>query len=129
MPFPRDEKLVKERKEAFRWIRDINNKAKRHIETNRWLPMTFEIGCIAFECAGDEGSLDDARLCFTKLDQGLKVVRKSRHGYLPDHLEAWQDSSKSFKDRIPIIEEYIRTSASLAYVNAEGEVITRNFGK
>jgi hypothetical protein len=71
----RNEELVEEREQAFRWMRDINNKTKRHIDKNRWLTMHFEIGWIAFECAGDKGSLDEARLCFTKLDQGLKVIR------------------------------------------------------
>jgi hypothetical protein len=99
----RDEKVVKERKEAFRWMRDISNKTKRHIDTNRWLTMYFDVGWIAFECAGDKGSLDEARLCFTKLDQGLKVVRQSRHGSLPVQLELRHNSSQSYNDRIPMI--------------------------
>ena len=99
--------LVKERKDAFRWAQDMNNKTKRHIDTNRWLTMYFERGCMSFECAGDKGSLDEARLCLAKLDQGIKVVRKSRHGSLPTHLEGWYRSGKYYSDRIPQVAECI----------------------
>jgi hypothetical protein len=38
----------KREKEVFRWIRDLNNKTKRHIDTNRWLTMYFEIWLYRF---------------------------------------------------------------------------------
>jgi hypothetical protein len=121
--------LVKERKDAFRWAQDMNNKTKRHIDTNRWLTMYFEIGCMSFECAGEEGSLDEARLCFAKLDQGIKVVRKSRHGSLPAHLETWHSSGKYYSDRIPQVEECMRTGAMLMEITDNGKVTSRCFGK
>jgi hypothetical protein len=91
--------------------------------------MYLQIGWIAFECAGTKGSLDEARLCFTKLGKGIKVVRKSRHGSLPAHLETWHKSSKYYNDRIPMVDECLRTGAMLSEVSAKGKVTQRYFGQ
>jgi hypothetical protein len=121
---------IEEREQAFRWMRDINNKSKRHIDKNRWLTMYFEIGCIAFECIGDKGSLDEARLCFMKLDRGVKVVRKSRYGSLPDPLVELFLQTKYYNDRIPIAEECMRRGgAVLVDISGSGEVTSRYIEK
>jgi hypothetical protein len=116
-------------KETFPWIRDLNNKTKRHIDTNRWLTMYFEIGEIAFRCTGDKGSLDEARLCFMKFDRGAKVVRKSRHGTLPDPLEKLCTQSKFYIDRIPLVEECMRTGARLVDVSGNGKITSHYIEK
>jgi hypothetical protein len=119
----------KPEKESLRWIRDLNNKTKRHIDTTRWLTMYFEIGCISFHCAGDEGALDEARLCFMHFDRGAKVVRKSRHGSLPDPLEKLCALSKYYNNRIPLVEGCMRRGGTLLDVSAKGNVTASYFEK